>query len=630
MRLVALLALALVWPPPERAAQEVDPDAYLHGLQLLAGGSVEAALDAWHRGYDSLSSEGVHDPRIGVAYVREVAAHGLEGEHEVASVVYAWGFSGSDLASYEEVVSEEAGRIAPLMSSADSAHLMRLVEASDPEVLRAIRLFWLDKDPTPQTRENERLLEHWQRVVYAQQNFRRGRYTPYETDDRGTIHVKFGPPDKKTGGSLGAREDELRMWVPNALDRERLRRYDTNPQFEVWAYDRLNPSELVYFLFGNVGGTGPFQLVDGPHQLISDAAFSAASRRVTPGGIKAAYFLELFYYSDLAVMGGPFAQRLSELELLWGTAESRMRSAPFESTLEAFDIRYQQEDTYHRTDRPLHPDFSEFDDGTRAVALVVEPVRVLGELGEPQIYVVSLSSPKTRMESTSGRIRRRDIVLSDPDYRATHTLVVRDEELSEVGRLDQVVTAENGDMAVFVLRHVPERLHYSIIVDVERENVEARMETSQLPGRAHFEVAAPLPSDPERLVMSDLVSGVAPTVDEQYDHLPFPVIPSRTIWQDDPIRLYAELYHLSQDGEGVARYRYDFTIAALNDEGSLDSSVPPVTLSMPLEFRDATARDVFDIDIRALPLGPARVTVRASDVRTGRTVERTVDIEIVR
>jgi GWxTD domain-containing protein len=636
--LLSLLALltALWGAPGSTQAQSLGEDAYERGMELLRQDDWTGALDVWYDGYSGLSAEGVHDPRIGIAYIRAVADHRQVGEYETASEIFAWGFSGSDLASYRETVAEEVARIQPLMEAADSARFQDLLDADDPEILREIRVFWMEKDPTPDTSKNERLIEHWERVVYARENYVRGRYSPYESDDRGTIYVKFGEPDKKKGGSLGAREDELRIWVRDPLARENIRRYDTNPQFEIWVYDQLNPREFVYFLFGNQDGTGPFRLVPGPRELIPDEAFSPSTRLHVPGSVKAAYYLELFYYADLSSIGGPYADRFSELEQLWGTAESRgftrgTSGVPTEGDLESYHYKYEQEDRYHRTDRPTSPDFSDFDDGSRAVEMVVEPVRVLSPENTPQVYVVALSAPKRRIEaSSSGRIRRRDIVLSAPDYVAHHTLVIRDVEFQEIGRVSETVTPEKGDMSVFVLNHPDERLHYTLLVEIERDADEARLETSQLPGRAQFEVGPPLSTDLGALEMSDVVTGVAPTADEQYDHMPFPVIPSRTIWWEDPIRLYVELYHLVRDLNGVARYRFDFTIESTSDEGRPPPGSQPVTLSMDLEFLDMTSRDVFDIDISAMPLGAATVTVRATDLQSGHTVERTVPVEIVR
>jgi GWxTD domain-containing protein len=54
--------------------------------------------------------------------------------------------------------------------------------------------FWARLDPTPETRDNEAMIEHYRRVAYADKHFgtagTRGALT-----DRGRIYIKYGPPD---------------------------------------------------------------------------------------------------------------------------------------------------------------------------------------------------------------------------------------------------------------------------------------------------------------------------------------------------------------------------------------------------------------------------------------------------
>ncbi|MBT5829702.1 MAG: GWxTD domain-containing protein, partial [Candidatus Latescibacteria bacterium] len=63
---------------------------------------------------------------------------------------------------------------------------------SDAEKDEVKRRFWTRTDPSPLTRVNERLIEHYRRVAYARTNFGQGRF-PW--DDRGEVYVRFGEPD---------------------------------------------------------------------------------------------------------------------------------------------------------------------------------------------------------------------------------------------------------------------------------------------------------------------------------------------------------------------------------------------------------------------------------------------------
>jgi GWxTD domain-containing protein len=74
---------------------------------------------------------------------------------------------------------------------------------TDEEREQFIEQFWLRRDPTPDTVENEFKEEHYRRIAYANENFASG--IPGWKTDRGRIYITYGPPDEKdthpSGGS---------------------------------------------------------------------------------------------------------------------------------------------------------------------------------------------------------------------------------------------------------------------------------------------------------------------------------------------------------------------------------------------------------------------------------------------
>lgn len=75
--------------------------------------------------------------------------------------------------------------------------------------------FWLRRDPTPGTKENEFKEEHYRRIAYSNEHFAaqmRGALT-----DRGRIYILYGPSD--------AVQRQLRNGVPE----------------EIWRYDAFTP-----------------------------------------------------------------------------------------------------------------------------------------------------------------------------------------------------------------------------------------------------------------------------------------------------------------------------------------------------------------------------------------------------
>ena len=68
-----------------------------------------------------------------------------------------------------------------------------------------IEQFWLRRDPTPDTEENEYKEEHYRRIAYANERFASG--IPGWKTDRGRIYIMYGPPDEIEDHSSGGTYD---------------------------------------------------------------------------------------------------------------------------------------------------------------------------------------------------------------------------------------------------------------------------------------------------------------------------------------------------------------------------------------------------------------------------------------
>jgi GWxTD domain-containing protein len=69
------------------------------------------------------------------------------------------------------------------------------------EMEQFIEQFWLRRDPTPDTAENEFKEEHYRRIAYANDRYSSG-FPGWKTD-RGWIYIVHGPPDEITDHSQG-------------------------------------------------------------------------------------------------------------------------------------------------------------------------------------------------------------------------------------------------------------------------------------------------------------------------------------------------------------------------------------------------------------------------------------------
>ncbi len=82
--------------------------------------------------------------------------------------------------------------------------------SNDAERESIIEQFWLRRDPTPDTEENEFKEEHYRRIAYANEHFASG--IPGWKTHRGMIYIKYGPPDEieayPSGGSYQQTPEE--------------------------------------------------------------------------------------------------------------------------------------------------------------------------------------------------------------------------------------------------------------------------------------------------------------------------------------------------------------------------------------------------------------------------------------
>jgi GWxTD domain-containing protein len=129
------------------------------------------------------------------------------------------------------------------------------VSENEKEALK--RRFWTRTDPSPLTKVNERLIEHYRRVANARAQFGEGRF-PW--DDRGEVYVRFGAPDHISSSSDMQLEmdREIQEARNNFVQRKRiaLRVKPGQPMFPVsgntrwmyWVYTRLEGGSEFTFV----------------------------------------------------------------------------------------------------------------------------------------------------------------------------------------------------------------------------------------------------------------------------------------------------------------------------------------------------------------------------------------------
>jgi GWxTD domain-containing protein len=107
--------------------------------------------------------------------------------------------------SYKHWLNED---VAYIISDEERSAFLQL--SNDEERDQFIEQFWLRRDPTPDTVENEFKEEHYRRIAYANEHFAAG--IPGWKTDRGRMYITWGPPDEieshPTGGFYERPQDE--------------------------------------------------------------------------------------------------------------------------------------------------------------------------------------------------------------------------------------------------------------------------------------------------------------------------------------------------------------------------------------------------------------------------------------
>ncbi len=128
--------------------------------------------------------------------------------------------------------------------------------STDEEREQFIEQFWLRRDPTPDTVENEYKEEHYRRIAYANERFSVGK--PGWMTDRGHIYILYGQPDQIESHAGG----EIYHEAPSE-GRESMVVYP----FERWHYRYLEGiGSNIALEFVDVNGTADYRLTADPYE----------------------------------------------------------------------------------------------------------------------------------------------------------------------------------------------------------------------------------------------------------------------------------------------------------------------------------------------------------------------------
>ena len=144
--------------------------------------------------------------------------------------------------------------VAPILTPEERAAWNKL--QTDEERERFIAIFWDQRDPDPDTEENEYKDEYYERLAYADEHFSSGK--PGRMTDRGLIYIKYGKPDDIESHPAGGTYERPSYEGGGSTS--------TYP-FEKWFYRYIkNISSGIEIEFVDPTGSGEYRMARNPDE----------------------------------------------------------------------------------------------------------------------------------------------------------------------------------------------------------------------------------------------------------------------------------------------------------------------------------------------------------------------------
>lgn len=487
------------------------------------------------------------------------------------------------------------------------------------------RRFWAARDPQPATAVNERLVEHYRRVMHAREHFSKGQQ-PW--DRRGGIYIRYGEPDDQQHFIMQTGENAMKNYQPTGnarIDAIRERNF-------MWRYrlkidnagtEWSDPSTRS-IRDPDAGDYLPEleeQRVSSFNYFPPKSAKTQALGFLAESWVYLEHDLELFFVDQIGVGKYDYPLQIHETNI----AEAVVQDKYHPRRLAAALIK-------------KTPESHVFDYGGGPLRFMYDIVsyKGAGDLADVEIaYVV----PAEQLETVKdGRGMRTwfdsHMVFQDGDYNRVAQTSRR------IGPIDRPLVSVSG-------REVGIELHTGMM-EMEspagsyRAAIEVRDEATRRIGI--FEQPYTVPGYAgDALMLSDIKlavsiapadSAAGPFIRNGLEIVPNP---ARLYQRTDPVHFYYEIYNLALDDSGRSSYQTELEVKLKDRRQNLFWRIlKGVDRLVGRTDDDQSVLMVFEnegnrpdeysytsIDTGATPTGAYEMTVRVRDLRSGQTATRT-------
>lgn len=653
---------------------EIETDLFERGMVAEFNGNYEEALAIWSQAEEVLD---IPDARIGFEYIRLVTEQELIKHYERATELYYWSLQAPLTGPSRAAVRQEMDRLRTITGEGIYRQWRDWWESSDESVTVDIRGFWVLLDPTPETLHNERLIEHWVRIATARKHFVKNRNTPYHTDDRALIYIRYGEPQHIETGHFSIDNRRVGDWISRQFEfqqstseespavseredafrqlEEYLFKFHSSPEYEIWIYppftDQSGDSPL--FIFGTDIDRGGFYLQSGVDDFIPRRAFLSDRRAAESDpefirqGLTPALILQLLYFEQLLETHPYFKERFT-----------RIREALIEQGVLAhhsLDLTLRSENR----EKLWHTHIHSPRQASTVVNLLPEiPIslyqyRLLDEENNPYLLTFIESKPAgaldeeadTMTDSLAGDSGENLQVKAAEISESTeiiHSFQVYDESwhverpFSQRFQLEpEQVMSDFQLISGFRQPQTRQSFQSSSVQLLDRNLSERSISTVQslFPpelrglGSVHSMQPVPLNADRDELEIADLILGFRDELPENYP-FSFRVANDQRIPAGESLVLHFEVYHLQPRPNGFTHFELTYRIYPVTDLGDVLSDQEEFYLT--LNFESDLTRVIEDLEIETSSLQQQvyELQLFVQDNETLQTRSRSIRFEV--
>lgn len=600
-----------------------------------------------------LEDGGCIQPETALTLVEQVVVNGSYKEYPLAEKLYFKALDIESTKATSTLVEQEVRKVLPLLSPDQQKALEHKLEQKDGSLLQDLLTFWKLSDPVLSTPSNERLLEHWRRLAHARRTFTKNNNTVYNTDDRGTIFIKYGEPSYIRNGMLSPSSTEIRsklydlsafkenisaheMFNLNmSIKQQYMPRY-----YEVWVYRNLDTRQPTLFIFGESAEKNTFGLRKSVEEFIPGNAFRmgiSSSWQFDTGarGLSAGPFLQMGLYNALSTIDIYFGKQLTQYDQNWqrymqGQLNfSSMKMMNNRNRAER-ELRVRQDEApSSQSSLQKNLDFVEqqfftfrfLDNRFRPLTRILVFSQADAGLLEKSTQLYGYQNPKHTI--------RQFAMLLDRNARTVH--FDRAEVPITLSPLHHFETASMLEIpsSRFINKNEGEKLLISSEVNRIPERVSERRQQVGIIA-SHIDEAEDIGTlsigNNNGFAVSDIIWGYRSNQkNHKVPYLDFSVPVSGKIPSGKNFMMYFETYHTGTRPDSLFNYQIDYSIHRVKKEKLIDTGI---ALTLNFSAIGAKSAQTLEVKTSELETGAYRIICQFRPSDGGPSSTRTVNFEI--